>query len=68
MDDDDIDTSDIPPVGADFFETAELRMPRGKSAVLVTVDEDVLEWFEDQGTNYPQIINEALREYADTHR
>jgi len=68
MDDDNIDTSDIPAIGADFFETAELRMPEGKSAVLLTVDKDLLEWFEQQEDDYPGIITTALREYADAHR
>jgi len=68
MTDAEIDTTDIPPVDKEFFDTAELWLPGGRSSVLLTVDEDVLDWFEEQGPNYPQIMNTALREYADAHR
>ena len=66
MDDDDIDTSDIPAVDKKWFDTAELVMPKGK--VLVSVDDDVLEWFEEQGPDYTTIMSTALREYVETHR
>lgn len=68
MTDAEIDTSDIPPVGKDFFDTAELWLPDGKASILLTVDEEVLDWFEEQGSDYPRIMNNALREYADAHR
>ena len=43
--DEEIDTSDIPPLDQRFFANAKLRMPKGKVAVVVSVDEDVSEWF-----------------------
>lgn len=68
MADDDIDTSDISTLGAEFFETADLIMPKGRSSVLVTVDEDVLDWYEEQSKDNPHLISDVLREYAETHR
>jgi len=68
MTDEDIDTSDIPEVGKEFFETAELWVPPGKAPIVLAVDEEVLDWFEEQGSDYQRIMNNALREYADARR
>lgn len=68
MTDEEIDTSDIPPLSEDFFRRARVRLPRRKVKITVTVDEDVLAWFKDSGRDYKQRINAALRIYADAHR
>jgi len=44
--DDQIDTSDIPPLTDKFFATAKWRMPKSKVKVTVEVEPDVLEWFK----------------------
>jgi uncharacterized protein (DUF4415 family) len=67
MTDEEIDTSDIPPLDAAFFADAKLRV-RGKVSVTVDVDADVLEWFRAQGEEFQQRINAALRIYAEAHR
>ena len=41
----DIDTSDIPELGEDFFREAELRVP-AKQTVTIRLDSDVLAWFK----------------------
>ena len=66
--DDEIDTSDVPPLDDSFFRTAEVRLPKGKVPVIMSVDAEVLEWFKSQGAEYQALINAALRDYADTHR
>jgi len=68
MTDDEIDTSDIPPLDAAFFANAELRMPKGKVPVVMSVDADVFQWFKSQGAEYQNLINAALRSYADAHK
>ncbi|MGP0171400.1 BrnA antitoxin family protein [Pseudomonas sp. NCHU5208] len=62
QDDQDIDTSDIPELGDDFFRRAELRVPV-KQAVTIRLDADVLEWFKSQGAGYQTRINQLLRQY-----
>jgi uncharacterized protein (DUF4415 family) len=62
LNDADIDTSDIPELGEDFFRRAELRVPV-KQAVTIRLDADVLEWFKGQGTGYQTRINQLLRQY-----
>jgi uncharacterized protein (DUF4415 family) len=50
MTDDDIDTSDIPPMTEAFFANAKLRMPKASLATIsVNVDTDTLAWFQAQG-------------------
>lgn len=67
MTDEDIDTSDVPPLDESFFSRAKLRMPEGKVPVLISVDSDVMEWFKAQG-QYQDLINSALRVFAETHK
>jgi uncharacterized protein (DUF4415 family) len=68
MDDEAIDTSDIPPLSKAFFEKATLRAPGQPVAVTMHVDADVLAWFQAQGEEYEQRMNAALRIYAEAHR
>ncbi|WP_448683248.1 BrnA antitoxin family protein [Pseudomonas nicosulfuronedens] len=65
--DKDIDTSDIPELGEDFFKNAELHVP-AKQAVTIRLDADVLEWFKSQGAGYQTRINQLLRQYMQAHR
>lgn len=68
MMDDEINTSDIPPLDEAFFVNANLRVPKGKVSVRLDLDADVLEWFKAQGAEFQQRINAALRIYAEAHR
>jgi uncharacterized protein (DUF4415 family) len=68
MTDDEIDTSDIPPLDETFFASARLRMPEKKVSVTLDVDADVLAWFEAQGEEFQRRINTALRAYAEAHK
>jgi uncharacterized protein (DUF4415 family) len=68
MDDEDIDTSDIPPLDNEFFASAQLRIPEKKVPVTLSVDSEVLKWFESQGSEFQQRINAALRIYAEAHQ
>ncbi len=67
MKDKDIDTSDIPELGEDFWKSAKLVMPQPKQSISIRVDEDVLEWFKAQGKGYQSRINAVLRAYVDAH-
>ena len=67
MTDEEIDTSDIPPLDDSFFADAHLRIPTGKVPVVMSVDRDVFQWFKSQGVEYEKLINTALRIYAEAH-
>ncbi len=65
--DEEIDTSDIPPLDNDFFANAELRLPQAKQTITIRLDKDVLEWYKTQGKGYQTRINAILRSYMETH-
>lgn len=67
MQDDQIDTSDIPELDEEFFNTAEIRLPN-KQSVTIRLDSDVLEWFKSQGQGYQTRINHLLRKYMESQR
>jgi len=67
MTDEEIDTSDIPPLDDSFFAKAGLRLPR-QVPVTMHVDADLLEWFKAQGEEYESLINTALRSYVEEHK
>ena len=67
MRDEEIDTSDIPPLDESFFAKAKLRMPKQVS-VTMQVDADLLDWFKSQGEEYESLINSALRSYVEDHK
>jgi len=68
MTDEEIDTSDIPPLDESFFANARLRMPEKKVSITLDIDADVLEWFKAQGEEFQQRINAALKIYAEAHK
>ena len=75
LSDEEIDTSDIPPLTEEDFARSEWRFPAAARSVApahvvmieVAVDEDILAWFQAQGQDYQQRIRAALRLYAEAH-
>ncbi|MEM9945928.1 MAG: hypothetical protein AAF810_07670 [Cyanobacteria bacterium P01_D01_bin.36] len=63
-----IDTSDIPPLDEDFFEDSKWWKPPTPLNVLVKVDPTTLSWFQSQGEDYEQKMAAALRIYAEEHK
>jgi uncharacterized protein (DUF4415 family) len=68
MTDDMIDTSDIPPLTEEFFESAKWRLPKKKVKVTVEIEPEVAQWFEAQGERYHEFLAAALRIYAQAHK
>ncbi|WP_016865892.1 MULTISPECIES: BrnA antitoxin family protein [Fischerella] len=69
MTDDEIDTSDIPPLTDEFFSKAKLRMPVSPLAtVTIRVDSETLAWFESKGEEAEQHMAAALRIYAEAQK
>ena len=70
MTDADIDTSDIPPLTSDFFETATLRMrvPNDNARLLLLhLEPSVFDWFRAQGDDYEDRMKNVLKQYAEAH-
>ena len=67
MDDQDIDTSDIPELDDEFFHKAQINVP-AKQPVTLRLDTDVLVWFKSQGQGYQTRINKLLRSYMENQK
>ena len=68
MTDEDIDTSDIPPLTEEFFANATLRIPQSSVTVTLPIDAETLAWFQTQGENAAQQMAIALKIYAEAHK
>jgi len=64
MRDEDIDYSDIPKLGPEFFANAIL-WPGLKKQITLRLDPDVLEFFRKRGRGYQTTINAVLRKYME---
>lgn len=61
LSDEDIDYSDIPPLGDKFFHKATVPWPPTKKQITIRLDEDLLGWLKAQGKGYQTRINHILR-------
>ncbi len=68
MTDDEIDTSDIPPLDDYFWANARVVYPENKSAISMRVDDDILAWFKAQGKGYQTRMNAVLKSYVDAQK
>ena len=67
MRDEDIDFSDIPEQGPDFFKHAIL-WPGLKKQITLRIDPDVLAFFRKHGRGYQTTINAVLRKYVEAQK
>ncbi len=64
LQDKDIDYSDIPKQGPDFF-TQAILWPGPKKQITLRLDPDVLAFFRKTGRGYQTSINAVLRKYVE---
>ena len=67
MRDEEIDLSDSPELGPDFFANA-IIWPGPKKQVTLRIDPDVLKFFRKQGRGYQTAINAVLRKYMEAQK
>jgi uncharacterized protein (DUF4415 family) len=67
MRDKDIDYSDIPKQGPDFFANA-IIWPGSKEQITLRIDPDVLKFFRRTGRGYQTTINAVLRKYMEAQQ
>ena len=63
-----IDTSDIPPLTEEFFSKSRWWKPVEQLNVLVQIEPKTLAWFQAQGEDYEKKMAAALQIYADAHK
>lgn len=66
LEDEGIDTSDIPLLGDEFFAKAQWRIPEDRQ-VSVPIDRETMAWYQEQGAGFLQQMAAALRIYAEAH-
>lgn len=64
--DDDIDYSDAPELGADFWKEAKVLDHGAKKPITIRVDQDVITWFKSRGGRYQVLMNQVLRQYMES--
>ena len=67
MIDSDIDFSENPPLGKDFWAEAVV-WPGPKKQITLQVDPDVLDFFRKRGRGFQTTINSVLRHYVQAQR
>jgi len=67
MKDSDIDFSEMPELGPDFFARA-IIWPGPKKQITLRVDPDVLTFFRKHGRGYQTTINAVLRRYMEARK
>ena len=67
MKDQDIDVSDNPELGEQFFKEA-IWWPAPKQQITLRLDPDVLAFFRKRGRGYQTAINAILRKYVEARK
>jgi len=67
MKDQDIDVSDNPELGEQFFKEA-IWWPGPKQQITLRLDPDVLAFFRNGGRGYQTTINAVLRKYVEARK
>ena len=68
---DDLTRRDAPEaesLGEDFWKSARVVMPSGKTPVHLRLDRDVVDWFKSHGKGHLTRMNAVLRAYVDAQK
>jgi len=63
--DEDIDYSDIPELGPEFWNNCVLVYPSKKKPISLRIDQEVYDWYKrrSDGEGYQSLMNAVLRTY-----
>lgn len=65
--DNDIDYTDNSATTKDFWSDAEVFMPHHKIHISLRLDEDIVNFFKEEGSGYQSRINAVLKAYVNRH-
>lgn len=68
MKDEEIDLSDIPEADDEFWNNAQVVMPKPSQQIRFYVDQEVLEWFSKFGHSYQARMNSVLKAYVNAQK
>jgi len=55
-------------LGAEFWKSARVIVPHGKTSVHLRLDNDVVEWFRAKGKGHLTRMNAVLRAYVEAQK
>ena len=59
------DAPEAESLGEEFWKSARVVLPTGKTSVHLRLDSDVVEWFRSRGKGHLTRMNAVLRAYVD---
>jgi uncharacterized protein (DUF4415 family) len=62
------DAPEAESLGADFWSSARVVMPRGKTSVHLRLDSEVVDWFRANGKGHLTRMNAVLRAYVEAQK
>lgn len=62
------DAPEAKPLGKNFWKSARVVVPPGKTSVHLRLDSDVVEWFRARGKGHLTHMNAALRTYVEAQK
>ena len=62
------DAPEAESLGADFWSSAHVVMPEGKTSVHLRLDRDVVEWFKAHGKGHLTRMNAVLKAYVEAQK
>ena len=62
------DAPEAESLGAEFWNSARVVMPAGKTSVHLRLDSDVVEWFKANGKGHLTRMNAVLRAYVEAQK
>ena len=62
------DAPEAESLGPEFWKSARVVIPTGKTSVHLRLDSDIVEWFKARGKGHLTRMNAVLRAYVDTHK
>lgn len=62
------DAAEAESLGKNFWKSARVVMPPGKTSVHLRLDSDVVEWFRARGKGHLTRMNAVLRTYVEAQK
>jgi uncharacterized protein (DUF4415 family) len=62
------DAPEAKSLSAEFWKSARVVVPRGKTPVHLRIDSDIVEWFKARGKGHLTRMNAVLRAYVEAQK
>ncbi len=62
------DAAEAESLGKEFWSSARVVVPTGKTSVHLRLDRDIVEWFRARGKGHLTRMNAVLRAYVDAQK